>query len=152
QQTATSEILGVIARSPTDIQPVLDAVAENAARLCEANDAHILRIDSEVLRLVASYGPVPEAPIVREQGIPLSRGAVVGRAVIDRRAIHVHDLSAEPDTEFPESRRYQQITGSRTILAVPLLREGLPVGGIAIRRMEVLPFSDKHIRLLETFA
>jgi signal transduction histidine kinase len=152
QQTATSKILGVIASSPTDLQPVLDAVAESATRLCEANDARILRIDGDLLRLVASYGPMPVAPIVREQGIPLSRGAVAGRAVIDRRVIHVQDLTAEPNTEFPDSKRYQQITGYRTILAIPLLREGLAVGVIVIRRLEVLPFSDKQIALLKTFA
>jgi two-component system, NtrC family, sensor kinase len=152
QQTASSEILGVIASSPTDLQPVLDAVAESATRLCEANDARILRIDGEHLRLVASYGPMPVAPVVREQGIPLNRDAVAGRAVIDRRVIHVHDLAAEPDTEFPDSKRYQQVTGYRTILAVPLLREGLPIGAIVMRRLEVSPFSEKQITLLKTFA
>jgi signal transduction histidine kinase/hemerythrin-like domain-containing protein len=152
QQTASSEILGVIASSPTDLQPVLDAVAESATRLCEANDARILRIDGDHLRLVASYGPMPVAPVVREQGIPLNRDAVAGRAVIDRRVIHVHDLAAESDTEFPDSKRYQQITGFRTILAVPLRREGLPVGAIVIRRLEVRPFTDKQISLLKTFA
>jgi GAF domain-containing protein len=152
QQTATSKILGVIASSPTDLQPVLDAVAESATRLCEANDARILRIDGDLLRLVASYGPMPVAPIVRERGIPLNRGAVAGRAVIDQRVIHIHDLAAEPDTEFPDSKRYQQVTGYRTILAVPLLREGLPIGAIVIRRLEVSPFSEKQITLLKTFA
>jgi GAF domain-containing protein len=152
QQTATSKILGVIASSPTDLQPVLDAVAESATRLCEANDARILRIDGDLLRLAASYGPMPVAPIVREQGIPLNRGAVAGRAVIDQRVIHVHDLAAEPDTEFPDSKRYQQVTGYRTILAVPLLREGLPIGAIVMRRLEVSPFSEKQITLLKTFA
>jgi two-component system, NtrC family, sensor kinase len=152
QQTATSKILEVIASSPTDLQPVLDAVAESATRLCEANDARILRIDGDFLRLVASYGSMPVAPIVREQGVTLNRGAVAGRAVIDRRVIHVHDLAAEPDTEFPDSKRYQQITGYRTILAVPLLREGLPIGAIVMRRLEVCPFSEKQIALLKTFA
>src|SRR5262249_41012696 len=86
QQTATSEILGGIAGSPTDIQPVLDVVAETAARLCEASDAQILRIDGDILRLAASYGSLPTS-----QTRPLNRQLVSGRAVIDRQTIHVHD-------------------------------------------------------------
>jgi signal transduction histidine kinase len=152
QQTATSEILRVIASSPTDVQPVLDVVAENAARLCGANDSLIYRINGDVLRLAAHYGSVPTLPFVRDQGISISRDSVVGRAVSDRGAVHVHDLAAEPDTEFPESSRYQQMIGHRTILALPLLREDLPVGAIVIRRLEVRPFSDKQIDLLKTFA
>ena len=90
QQTATSEILGVIASSPTDIQPVLEAVAENAARLCEANDAVIYRVDGETLRRVANYGPLPGA----HRSPPSSTVArIPGRAVIDRKTIHIHDLT-----------------------------------------------------------
>jgi signal transduction histidine kinase len=152
QQTATSEILRVIASSPTDIQPVLDVVAENAARLCGAKDAIIYRLHNEVLRLMASYGTIGAVPVVREHGVSLSRDSVVGRAVVERRSIHIRDLAAEPDTEFPESKRYAQMSGWRTILAVPLLREGLPVGAIVIRRTEVRSFSDKQIDLLKTFA
>src|SRR5262252_8109976 len=130
---ATSEVLGVIASSPTDIQPVLDVVAKNAARLCEANDAQILRVEGDTLRRVAGVGSIPRASET-EQGIFISRDWVGGRAVVDRRAIHVHDLAAEADSEFPESKRYQQINRSRTILAVPLVREGIPIGAIVIRR------------------
>src|SRR5215475_8369824 len=89
QQTATSEILGVIASSPTDLQPVLDAVAENAARLCESNDAVIHRVDGDLLRRVAHYGHVP-APPGRGEEVPLSHGWIAGRAVVDRETIHVH--------------------------------------------------------------
>ena len=92
QQTATSEILGVIASSPTDIQPVLEAVAKNAARLCDATDAQINRLDGDVLRRVASYGSMP-APDIGD-GRPVSRGHVGGRAVIDRQTIHIHDIAA----------------------------------------------------------
>ena len=152
QQTATSEILGVIASSPTDIQPVLDVVAENAARVCGAEDATIFRLDDDVLQLAASYGAVPHSATVRERGIPVSRGAVGGRAVVDRRTVHVRDLAAELETEFPDSKPYQSQIGWRTALATPLLREGVPIGLIHIRRMEVRPFSDKQIKLLETFA
>ena len=148
QQTATSEILGVIASSPTDIQPVLDVVAENAARLCEADDALIRRLDGNVIRLVAHYGRIPPGggpePLV-------SRGSVPGRAIIDRQAIHVHDLTAEVN-EFPETKLYQKHSGARTFLSMPMLREGTPIGVINIRRLEVRSFSEKHIALLKTFA
>jgi GAF domain-containing protein len=149
QQTATSEILGVIASSPTDIQPVLDIVAENAARLCDAKDAVIFRVDGDMLHRAAAYGPMPGTELRR----PITRGSVPGRAVIDRQTIHVRDLSAEEaENEFPDTKRHQQITGTRTILATPLLREGLPLGSITVRRQEVRPFTDKQIALLETFA
>jgi GAF domain-containing protein len=149
QQTATSEILGVIASSPTDVQPVLNVVAENAARLCEANDTVIWRIDGDNLRCVANYGPMPVAEMWRPIG---RRGGPGGRAVIDRQTIHVHDLAAEVETEFPESKHIQQRMGTRTLLATPMLREGIPIGVIFIRRTEVRPFTDRQIKLLETFA
>ena len=150
QQTATSQILGVIASSPTDIQPVLDAVAENAARLCDATDAQIIRVEGDFVRYWASYGtqPGPGRGEIRR----ITRGVVGTRAIFDRQTIHIHDLAAESDTEFPESKILQQRFGTRTILATPLMREGVPVGGINIRRTEVRPFTDKQIKLLETFA
>jgi GAF domain-containing protein len=149
QQTATSQILGVIASSPTDIQPVLDVVAQNAARLCEANDAIIYRVDADGPRPIAHYGPVPA---FQQHHRPLSRGLPVGRAVIDRRTIHIHDLATELETEFPDGRFLQQATGTRTMLATPLLREGSPIGAISIRRTDVRPFTAKQVALLETFA
>jgi GAF domain-containing protein len=148
QQTATSEILGVIASSPTDVQPVLDTVAQNAARLCEANDAVILRIEGHVLHPVARYGSIP-LPVA---DVPVNRENPSGRAILDGNTIHVHDLAAEVETEFPGSKGRQQISGARTVVATPLIREGIPIGGIFIRRTEVRPFSEKQIALLKTFA
>jgi signal transduction histidine kinase len=148
QQSATSEILRVIANSSTDIQPVLDAVVESAARLCNATDGLIARLDGNILIPgVAKYGlmPVPEAR-------PLSYGTPVGRAIIDKETIHVHDLKSEVETEFPHSKPRQAISGARTLLTTPLLPKGRAFGAIVIRREEVQPFSDKQIKLLRTFA
>jgi GAF domain-containing protein len=150
QQTATSEILRTISSSPTDLQPVLDAIAASAARLCDSIDAQVFRIDGEVLRIAASYGALPK--VTPADPRPINRSSVNGRAVVDRRTIHIHDLAAESDSEWPVAKAYQKRFGHRTIVATPLLREGVPLGAITIRRMEVRPFSDKQIRLLETFA
>ena len=148
QLAAASDILRMIARSPTDLQPVLDAVAENAARVCGARDALIYRIDGDILRLEAHYGPL----LWMNESMPCNRGSVTGRAVVERQTIHIHDLAAEPDDEFPVGKALQQRFGQRPVLATPLLREGISIGAIAIRRIEVRPFSDRQIRLLETFA
>ena len=148
QQTATSEILQVIASSPTDIQPVLDAVAKNAARLCGATDAQINRVEGDLLRRVASYGSMATP----DEASVFNRGHVGGRAIIDRQTIHIHDISAGFDTEFPGARTLYERTGVRTILATPLLREGDAIGNVVIRRTEVRPFTDKQIALLKTFA
>ena len=144
QQTATSEILRVISSSPTDTQPVFDAIAANAARLCSANDAQVLRVEGELLRLVAAFG-APSMPSVRQ----LTRGHLVGRAVIDRKTIHVRDL-AQALAEYPETTAARY--GVQSALAVPLLREGVALGVIRISRTEIGPFTDKQIALLKTFA
>ncbi len=146
QQTATSDILRVISSSPTDVQPVLDAVAERAARLCEARDGIILLAEGDVLRAVAHCGPIPALAGT----VPIDRGSVSGRAYIDRNTVHVHDLSQAED--LPEGRALALRSGHRTTLATPLLREGQAIGAILIRRSEVRPFSEKHIGLLQTFA
>ena len=150
QQTATSEILAVIANSPTDIQPVLNAVAENAARLCDSQDAQIYQIEGDIIRKVASHGIVTPVLSVGEAR-PISRSLVIGRAILDRRTVHVEDLAAEVDREF-SGAKLLRATGQHTTLATPLLREGVPIGGILIRRLETRSFSDRQIKLLETFA
>jgi GAF domain-containing protein len=146
QQTATSEILRVIAGSPTNLQPVMDVVAENAARVCGATDALVYRLEDGELRLVASHGDIPAV-----QSWRLDPGHLSSRAVIDRKPVHVHDISAA-EAEFPISAKTAHPRGTRTCLATPLLREGVPIGVISIRRQEVRPFSAREISLLQTFA
>ena len=143
QQTATSEILGVIASSPTDIQPVLEAIAESATRLCDAHDAHIGHVVGDVLRLNA-HSTDPS----RRRDVPITRGHIAGEAILDRQTVHIHDLAAEDNIRAPSWISL----GVRTVLMTPLLREGAAIGAIAIRRMEVHPFTQKQIALLETFA
>lgn len=152
QQTATSEILRIISSSPTYLQPVLDAVAENAARLCDAEDAVLFRLDGGVLRQAAGKGPIPKFGIGNEEGVAVNRGSVTGRAVVDRQAIHVRDLADADEAEFPEGRGFARRFGHRATLAAPLLREGVPLGAIMVRRKEARPFSGKQIELLKTFA
>jgi GAF domain-containing protein/CheY-like chemotaxis protein/HPt (histidine-containing phosphotransfer) domain-containing protein len=147
QQTATSEILRVISSSPTDVQPVMDAVAENAARLCRAADAQVYRREGDILRVVASHGPFP----LGRRELAVGRLSVVGRAVHDRCPVHVEDLAAAPEGEFPDSYRMKAL-GCRTILAMPLIRDGDPIGAVMIRRMEVEPFASGQVALLTTFA
>ena len=144
QQTATSEVLKVISNSPTELQSVLDMVGENAARLCDANNAVIFRLDGDVLRHVASYGGIPTTSHP-SGGLPANRDTVSGRAVCERRTIHVHDLAAE-SSEYPVGSRHAKRDGHRTTLATPLLREGTPIGAILIRRMEVRAFFEQADR------
>src|SRR4029434_1436223 len=148
REAATSEILRMIARSPTELQPVLDAIAERAARLCDADDAVVWRVDGEVRRHVAHFGLIPTSSALGE-GRVSDRGTVPGRAIVDRQMIHVHDLRAAA-AEFPGTRGIA--LGLRTVLSTPLLHGGVAIGAIYIRRREVRPFSDRQNKLRETFA
>ncbi len=151
QQTATSDILKVIATSPTDVQPVLDAIAQNAARVCGASDAHVYRVDGDRLMQAAHVGPVPA--LEPGESLPLDRRSLIGRSIIDRVAIHTRDAATDLDpSEYPISVQLQRRWGHRTSLAMPLLRDDVAIGGIAIRRTEVRPFTPKQIELLRTFA
>ena len=147
QQTATSEILGVIASSPTDVQPVLNTIAENAARVCGSDDATIRLIEEDSVCLVAHYGSIPAGPARR----PLAWRTRGSEAMLQRTTVHIPDILAEAE-RFPDSATISNPRGIRTYLATPLLREGIPIGVIGIRRTEVKPFTNKQITMLETFA
>ncbi|HJU22164.1 MAG TPA: GAF domain-containing protein [Casimicrobiaceae bacterium] len=149
QQTAISEILRVISSSPTDVQPVLDAIAERAAKLCDASAASMYLIAGHSLRHLASKGPSPD-PVSHVDMLPINRDTMTGRAVLERTTIHVADLLAN-DGDYPMSREIAREHGHRTIVVMPLMREGQPFGAILLRRNEVRPFSEREIALLRTF-
>jgi two-component system, NtrC family, sensor kinase len=147
-QTGSGNILRVIASSPTDVEPVLNAIVESACELCEAEDAIVFLLDDGDLRSAAHHGPIPEG-LTR---LPISRTRIVGRAFLDRKPVHVRDFHSVEGAEFPDGQAIALRLGHRTMLAVPLLREGESIGTITLRRNEVHPFSDKQITLLQTFA
>jgi GAF domain-containing protein len=149
QQAATSEILRVIRSSPSNVQPVFDAVAESAARLCESFDSAVWRRERDRLILVAHHGAIPQTG--SESFLPLVRGTVGGRSVLDRRTVHIADIQTEGD-KFPNTSENARRQGYRTILSVPLMREGVAIGAIVLRRTETRLFSERQIALLQTFA
>jgi len=150
QQTATSEILRVISSSPTDVQPVFDAIAANAARLCNAVNGLVIRFDGELLHLAAQYNVDPERLAAVKQAYPRppSRGALSGRAILTREVVHVPDVSKDPEYTLPVATTI----GYRSVLAVPMMHEGVPRGTILVARDVVAPFADAHIALIQTFA
>ena len=160
RQTAVSDILKVISASPTDIQPVLSAIAESAVRFCGAEDAVVVLVRGDQLRVAAHHGPIPsflEAP--REDlDWPADRTSVTGRAIVECRTILVDDIQAESDAEYSVGKGLSRepLGGGtlleRTTLATPLIRDGHALGAIMLRRLEVRPFTDKQVELVETFA
>ena len=150
QQTATADVLKAISRSALNVQRVLDALVESEARLCDAYDAAIYQLFGDGLRLVAHHGQIPLAGPVGQLTIPLVRGRITGRVVVDRRTIHVADILAEGD-EYPDARTNALQHDFRTALGVPLVHAGAAIGVIFIRRAEVRPFTDRQIELVNTF-
>jgi two-component system NtrC family sensor kinase len=145
QQTATADMLKVISRSTFDLQALLKTLVGCAAQLCDAYDSAIWRPDGDRLLLVAHHGPIPA------ETLPLIRGTVAGRTVLDGRALHIADLPTE-DAEFPESSENARRWGFRALLCVPLMREGVAIGTIALRRREAQLFTERQVALLQTFA
>jgi PAS domain S-box-containing protein len=148
QQTAISEILGIISQSPGDVTPVLNAVADRAARICEAQFVDIVVPDDGKLRIAATYGDLGRPA---NEDVPLNRTTVMGRSIIDKAVVHVPDLQNASD-EFSAGRALARRFGHRSILAVPLLRQGQALGTILVRRTDVRPFEQKYVALLQTFA
>jgi signal transduction histidine kinase/putative methionine-R-sulfoxide reductase with GAF domain len=155
QQTATAEILRVIAASPTDVQPVLDAIVASAKRLTEATGASLWRIDGGVLRgaAAATLGPSPRSEFRRfiSQQRPIDSSSLTGRAAAERRTIRVADMASEPGLN-PDSIAAQQRLSLRSQVSTPLMHEGGVIGVLVVNRTDVRPFSNEHVALLETFA
>ena len=150
QQTATSEILRVISSSPADVQPVFDAIAREARRLCGASIGVVGRYDGELLHLAAHELVRPEGVEAMKRAFPTrpSRAITSSRAVLERAVVHVVDVHEDPDYDKSVAHGLQ----NRSTLAVPMLRNGEPIGSIAVARLEAQPFTDEQIALLQTFA
>jgi GAF domain-containing protein len=149
QQAATAEVLKAISSSAGELEPVFNAILENATRICEAQIAEIILAENNAVRVAAGYGDAQRLPV--SEMVPLDRSTVMGRSICDKKTIHLDDLQNASD-EFASGREFAKKFGHRTILCVPLIREGRALGTILVRRMEVRPFEQKHIALLKTFA
>ncbi len=151
-QTATAEILRVLSRAPADLQPVLRAVAERSVRLCRAHGSRVWLPDGNELRSMTGYHVGTGSGSGLDEVLPLNGESVVGRAFVERRTVHVEDVALLLNSNYPESREAQTRQGFRTVLAVPMVREGASVGIIAVLRKEVQPFSNAEVRQVETIA
>ncbi|HEU4949588.1 MAG TPA: GAF domain-containing protein, partial [Candidatus Deferrimicrobiaceae bacterium] len=150
QQTVTGEFLKVLSRSTFDLQPVLESMVQSATRLCDADSGFLFRQDGNGYSVAADYGPPTELrTLLRQHPIRSGRGTLVGRIALERCAVHIPDVLADPEYRWAEAQR---AGGYRTLLGIPLLREGMPIGVIVLVRNAVRPFTDKQVQLLTTFA
>ena len=149
QQTATADVLKVISRSTFDLQTVLDTLTKSAALLCEADQASINQAKGKAYQQVACYGYSPDhKAYMDEQMVPSGRGSLVGRVMLEGKTVQILDVLADPEYTFGGPK----FGGGRTMLGVPLLREGMPIGVINLQRKVVRPFTERQIELLTTFA
>src|SRR5712692_6280258 len=151
QQTATADILRVISASPSDVSPVFRAIVRSATRLCDATFGTVFRFDGELITVAANQDLTPEEIAITNTvyPAPATRGIASGRAIVDRAVVHISDIRNDPDYV---ARAPVNALGYRTALAVPMLREGSPIGVFVMWRREVRPFTDKQIELVRTFA
>jgi GAF domain-containing protein len=151
QQAATSEILRVISRSPTDVQPVFETIAANALRLCDAVFSVVYRFDGEFVDIVALHNVTPEGVAAFRRAYPCrpSRGGATQRAILTKSIVHVPDIRKDVEYVYHEAA---QKADYRSVLSVPMLREGQPIGAITVFRSAARSFPDAQIDLLKTFA
>src|SRR5881296_742301 len=151
QETATAAVLRVISSSPTNVQPVFDAIAASAVRLCGARIATVFHFDGELIHLIAHHGYTPEALELRRGLFPAppNAGSVTGRAILNRSVVHVEDALADGTYPYRDFARAAEV---RSVIAVPMLRDGRPIGVVTVSRAEPGAFAERQVELLKTFA